>query len=121
MARVDNDRGDGTLFAPPREVQTPLHRGQVPMAETSIDAHRSRDRAGDRARVLALIRTSPRTLDEVATIFGRAPNALSGRISELAKEGLIVRTGARRKTRAGASANIWAATGNSINKGDSSQ
>jgi predicted ArsR family transcriptional regulator len=79
------------------------------MASSSIDAHRSRDRAGDRQRILEMIIRQPRTLDELAAELGVEPNRISGRLTELSKAGLIARTGQTRKTRTGAAAAVWAA------------
>lgn len=40
------------------------------------------------------------TLDELAARYNCPPNAISGRITELHREGLVIRTAARRPTRA---------------------
>lgn len=73
--------------------------------------------ATDRAKVLELIRKAGAegmTLDAVCEKLQRPGNELSGRITELAGRGLIVRkrVGGKtvtRKTRAGAEAAVWIA------------
>jgi len=46
------------------------------------------------------------TLDELSAEYGVAPNTFSGRFTELAGLGLVVRTGERRPTRSGSSAAV---------------
>lgn len=48
------------------------------------------------------------TLDEVSASLQVPPNRISGRISELVHEGVLVPTGARRRTRAGCAAKVYA-------------
>ncbi|MFO0773737.1 MAG: hypothetical protein U0172_03615 [Nitrospiraceae bacterium] len=48
------------------------------------------------------------TLDEVSASLQVAPNRISGRISELVHDGVLVPTGARRRTRAGCAAKVYA-------------
>jgi len=48
------------------------------------------------------------TVDEYAESRRTTPNAISGRFSELARDGRIVKAG-RRKTRSGCSAAVWKA------------
>ncbi len=62
-----------------------------------------------RAKILgAIVRAGAAgvTLDELAEHFNCPPNALSGRITELKKLGLIEHSADRRKTRSGASASV---------------
>lgn len=71
--------------------------------------------ATDRATILDLIRAAGQrgmTLDEVCEKLGRNPNELSGRITELAGRGFIVRKRlagkpVTRPTRTGANAAVW--------------
>lgn len=49
-----------------------------------------------------------RTVDEYCAMWDETPNAISGRFSELARDGRIVKIG-RRKTRSGCSASVWKA------------
>jgi hypothetical protein len=85
------------------------HKG----ARTSVEAHK-RIRGGLQARreaVYAMIEKSWSrgiTLDEVAFLTDTTPNAISGRFTELARDGRIVKCG-RRKTRSGCSAVVWKA------------
>ena len=68
--------------------------------------------AESRRLILQIIRGSgPRgvTCDEVCAATGRVPNQISGRFTDLARDGLIMRKGERRATRAGASAHVWVA------------
>lgn len=46
------------------------------------------------------------TTDEVAFHFSTTPNAVSGRMSELKRDGLLIETGRRRLTRTGNSAQV---------------
>src|SRR5262245_4765066 len=101
MARVEIPGG---LFGPTRppfdgpDVQSPKRRGRVPMAATS-SAVASRPRGGGRQRIMELLRERPATVDELAASLGKLPHAISGRLTELAEEGLIERTGQERRTR----------------------
>lgn len=131
LARSGDDLA-GTLFAKVpsvvgpvrpnyegRDIVPPIKRGHVPIAPTSISAldreGRGREtRKADAIEVLRLILTSPRTIDEVSEIMKRPPNAVSGRFSELRAAGLIKQTESRRKTRAGSTASVWAATAEGI-------
>jgi DNA-binding transcriptional ArsR family regulator len=100
----------GPLFAPPAPApNSRARRARRPSAETSIGPFHSRDRSGDLAAVLSLITEQSRTLDEIACIMGKTPNAISGRITSLADAGLIEDSGERRPTRTGAKARVWRA------------
>jgi predicted ArsR family transcriptional regulator len=77
----------------------------------SIEAHHARDRCGDAREVLRLlIQRGPATIDQVAEWMDRQPHAISGRFTPLAKDGLIIRTDRREKTRTGSTAIVWSAT-----------
>lgn len=76
-------------------------------AATSADANRRVDKHTDRRLVLDCLHIKPRTLDECAEILACPPNAISGRFTELAASGLIIKTGERRPTRSGATAFVW--------------
>lgn len=49
------------------------------------------------------------TTDEISTLFGKPPNAVSGRLTELKRDGLLVKTDKRRKTRTGRYARVYVA------------
>jgi predicted ArsR family transcriptional regulator len=51
------------------------------------------------------------TTDEISNLFGKPPNAISGRLTELKKDGLIVATDRRRKTRTGRYARVFVVAG----------
>lgn len=118
-----NDAAEAPLFArqPDPEISrvagpTHLpfeHRDVMPsnVQQTSVEAHRKCDRDTDRLRVMRLIHTAPRTIDEVAAILGRPPNAVSGRFNDLEERAFIRKTEARRKTRSGVNAVVWSETG----------
>lgn len=122
MARGDD--AAGTLFAQPKPLApTPTvvgperppfeHRDIQPsgVQQTSVDAYKGSDRDNDRMKVMRLIHTQPRTIDEVAAILAKPPNAVCGRFNELEKESLITKTQMRRKTRSGSTATVWSETG----------
>jgi predicted transcriptional regulator len=73
----------------------------------STAAHGASDRALQRQRVLDAIRTAQDglTTDELAAMWNVGQNALSGRMTELRKLGLIVTRGTR-LTRAGCRASV---------------
>jgi predicted transcriptional regulator len=80
------------------------------------DAHRvvQQSVSERRAAVLgAIIRAGSAgvTLDELADAFDCSPNAISGRITELKRLGLVRHTEHRRKTRSGSSASVIVAGG----------
>lgn len=56
---------------------------------------------------LAAIQVSPRTADEVASLLERTPFSIRPRVAELAKAGLIVDSGYRRRNESGKSAIVW--------------
>jgi predicted transcriptional regulator len=49
------------------------------------------------------------TIDEISSKAGLAPNCVSGRISELKRDGLLVATSERRNTRLGRAARVLVA------------
>lgn len=62
-----------------------------------------------RFQCLAVLRTSPKTADEVATALNRNVLAVRPRIAELLKQGRISDTGERRRNESGLSAKVWKA------------
>ena len=57
--------------------------------------------------ILSLIRYNPMTPDEAANALGRTLLTIRPRFSELAKKGLIEKTGARRPNASGLLAHVW--------------
>jgi len=128
---------DGAGYTPPRPHQpmpifdralagidcgdpAPL-RDDVPAGriDTSRDAFAALVASGERrtlqARVLDLIADagdSGMTLDELCLRRDRQTQSVSPRINELARSGLIKRSGARRPTRTGSPAYAWVVTAN---------
>jgi hypothetical protein len=83
------------------------HKG----SEESEDAwDRIRELAAQsRRRVFRFIRSRGQygaTTDEVAAVFRVDPNAVSGRLTELKRDGLVVKSGVRRPTRSGSMAAV---------------
>lgn len=65
-----------------------------------------------RARVLEFVRSRGEqgaTTDEVAAAFGVGANVVSGRLSELKRDGLLVPTANKRVTRNGQNARVFVA------------
>lgn len=61
-----------------------------------------------RERILRRLEEQPSTLFEFAAYYGIPDHVVSGRFTELSKDGLIERTGERRvKPESGAKANVW--------------
>lgn len=85
------------------------HRGD----RESIAARERVSVERDRSTVLNLIAGAPNgmTLDEIAVALQRSPNCLSGRVTELRANGLIVASGERRETRTGCKAKVWRVKG----------
>ena len=82
-------------------------------AETSVLAHARVDKQRDRQLVYGYIKAAGlygMTLDEVSIMLDRAPNRLSGRVSELKYAGEITPLATRRKTRTGSWACVYVAT-----------
>lgn len=82
-------------------------------ADTSVMAHARVQKARDRDEVLALIRAAGQagaTLDQVAARLNIGCNRLSGRFTELRRDGQIVDSGERRKTRTGSLARVYKET-----------
>lgn len=73
---------------------------------TSDEAHRSADVAATRKVMLDLISQRPRTCDEIVTL-GFAHQSASAAINWLMRQGNIVSSGEKRKTRMGRSAIVW--------------
>ena len=77
-------------------------------AESTL-ANRDGNKKKDEARVFEIIKDAGDhgiTLDEVAERMDRTPNSISGRISQLKKDGKVAPNGERRKTRTGSSAAV---------------
>lgn len=123
MARQGGRDEPPPLFAPaeppmgstrdlfqPRDIEIPTKRGTTPIAAESKAAYAVRSQS-DAGIVLALIVAEPRTLDEVAVLMKKQCHMVAGRLHELAKAGLIARTGLRRMTRSNRPAAVWEATG----------
>lgn len=110
-AQYRMDASSGELWDH-KDVTQNRHKG----AETSVKAHK-RIRSGLQARREAIyasiksygIATNGITVDELAYFWKTTPNAISGRFSELARDGRIKKIGTR-KTRSGCSAAVWVAT-----------
>jgi hypothetical protein len=103
--------GFGAVAERPRIETDRVALGSV---ETSRDAAAvAQKRAADvRKLVLSLIRGAGQrgcTCDEIAAAIGKTPNQISGRFTDLADLGLIMRSAERRPTRAGATAFVWVA------------
>ena len=80
--------------------------------DTSVQADRRVKKERDRRLVLGYVQAAREygiTLDEACVILEREPNQISGRFTELAKEGLIIATDGRRLTRTGSPARVWVA------------
>jgi len=94
------------LFAEP-DVCARKHGGDA----ESRAAHRAGDKRADRQQVLDFIRArlGGATLDEVCVGLDREPNQISGRITELKRDGHLSWTGGRRTTRSGCSAKVYVA------------
>jgi hypothetical protein len=73
---------------------------------TSDEAHRSADVAATRKVMLDLISQRPRTCDEIVTL-GFAHQSASAAINWLMRQGRIVPSGEKRKTRMGRRAIVW--------------
>jgi len=74
--------------------------------DTSDAAFRASDLAAKRAVMLDLIRQRPRTCDEIVAI-GFAHQSASAAINYLMRQGHIVPSGEKRKTRMGRRAIVW--------------
>ena len=99
----------GPLFAKMPDICARKHGG----SPESVEAHKT-IRGGlhaQRERVYAEIRSESDqglTVDECAVVMSTTPNAISGRFSELARDGRIQKIG-QRKTRSGCWAAVWRA------------
>ncbi len=97
----------GELFRSldPTDITANRHKGNP---ESILAFNVVKDRiSATQQRVLEVIRGNPAglTCDELAVIFGATPNEISGRCSELKRDGKIYKSGTR-KTRSGCSAAI---------------
>jgi len=76
-------------------------------------AHQRVQKSRDRALVYGFIKaagTFGHTVDEISLLLDRAPNRISGRITELKKAGEIVASFVTRPTRTGSPARVYIAT-----------
>ena len=81
-------------------------------AETSVQADGAVKKERDRQLIYGYIKEAGsygHTLDELSVLLDRAPNRLSGRLTELRMRGKIVATGLTRKTRTGCKARVYRA------------
>lgn len=80
-------------------------------ATTSLDAAESIESHADtvRAHVLDVLTTRHLTADEVASIIGESVLTVRPRITELFKDGKILRTGGRRRNMSGRYAHVYRA------------
>ena len=82
------------------------HRG----ADTSVLADKQVSKAKDRALVLGYIRAAGsfgHTLDEISILLDRPVNRISGRFTELRRDGQIIALETRRQTRAKSWARVY--------------
>lgn len=78
---------------------TDISAGRHGGSETSIEANRIAERGKNYWRSRVVIYATRRkdfTLKEICSEYGRPLNALSGRLSELKRDGVLVNTGSRR-------------------------
>ncbi len=95
-----------TLFPIEPDICKNRHRGQP----TSIAAHKIGDKANDRRLILNLVRqhgAKGLTLDEASLILNRPCNQISGRFSELKRDGQIMPAPQTRQTRTGSPARVY--------------
>lgn len=115
----------GTLWdAPAREIDIPAKRGHAPMAETSRQARAAVVERGlkpQQIEVLRVLARGPATSDDIVSALSLPPNVVAPRLQELRTAGWVERLTTRdpgtghektltRKTRAGTSAAVHAAT-----------
>lgn len=85
-------------------------RGQGVARECSKDAADKVDAKRLQAEVLANLRDAgPATFYEMAERLGRHTRSVQPRFSELERQGLVRKSGARRPTPMGATASVWEA------------
>lgn len=98
----DNATGEKYPFRPGRKENSTSRLAAESIASR---AETLRDAA------LEVIRTMPRTADEVASIIGESVLAVRPRIAELHKMRKIRATGQRRENQSGQSAHVWEVSG----------
>ena len=79
-------------------------------SDTSMLADKRVRKPQDREQVYGYIRQAGSygmTLDEISIVLDRAPNRLSGRVSELKRAGRIIATEVTRQTRTGSWAHVY--------------
>jgi hypothetical protein len=105
---LEDTEGRKYAWLPESDITARKHGGNP----QSVEAHK-RIRKGLSARreaVYEWIEAAGKrgiTVDEMAVWMNDTPNAISGRFSELARNGRIIRSGRTRKTRSGCSAVVW--------------
>jgi hypothetical protein len=98
-----------SLTPPPPSVREGTHAAWATRSDTSREgaAHVQRDLGARQAAVLAVLRSRPSTIHEVATALGIPDHSASGRIRELTLLGRIEQTAERRKNPSGVRAAVW--------------
>lgn len=106
------------LFDVSRQLKRPLSAALDVCAarhggvDTSVEAHRRVKKTRDQSLVLSCLKAAGgdgMTLDELCVKMGRTPNAISGRLTELRIQELVVRLATRRPTRTGTGARVHVA------------
>jgi len=101
----DLDLFGWSMGRPSKYPDTPGYR-RTDTSRAAADAIVGRS-ATLRERALARIDHGAATADEVALLLGESVLAIRPRVTELARMGLIVDTGARRKNASGRAAIVW--------------
>lgn len=102
------------LFVWGEDVCSKKHGGN-PESESAQEGRKGKA-AAQRARVIEAIRASGArglTVDELAASWNVAPNAISGRFTELKALGKITKAGTR-KTRSGSRAGVYVCNGGAV-------
>ena len=76
-------------------------------------AHKDGNKMKSRATVYSLIKEAGKdglTVDEISRKLRKAPNTISGRVTELKRDGFVKESTMRRKTRSGSTASVVVAT-----------
>jgi DNA-binding transcriptional ArsR family regulator len=78
------------------------HRGNAESEAANLVTNKARSRA----QIIGLLKEREMTADEISEKLGISVNRLSGRLSELKRDGIVVDTGERRPTRTGSPAAV---------------
>lgn len=98
--------GYGGMEPASKDPTSSRHGGAEPSVEAFAGTSQAK-RDNDKRRILELSqRAEGVTTDEAAEEMGRNPNELSGRFSELVRDGQLERPGITRPTRNGRAANV---------------